>query len=140
MRSIPVCYFAELCQVPEVRVFRLQPASSNAGDESPPFVSLVDPTDPDAGSFQDTAAAMKSLDVVITCDTSLAHLAGALGVRVWVALDFAADWRWLVDREDSPWYPTMRLFRQDQPGDWRGVFGRIRQALQDLIAELRRLG
>jgi hypothetical protein len=141
MRSIPVDYFAELCQVPEVQILSLQSAFfPGAGDEStgkPPFRDLVDAADPEAGSFQDVAAVMKSLDVVITCDTSLAHLAGALGVRVWVALDFAADWRWLVDREDSPWYPTMRLFRQDRPGNWQGVFRRIRQALQDLREDLR---
>ena len=65
---------------------------------------------------------MKNLDLVISADTSPAHLAGALGVPVWVALPFAPDWRWLLDREDSPWYPTMRLFRQKRRGEWgRGL-------------------
>lgn len=68
----------------------------------------------------DTAAVMNA-DLIITSDTSIAHLAGALGVRVWVALPFAPDWRWLLDHSDSPWYPTMRLFRQKSPGDWRGA-------------------
>jgi len=75
--------------------------------------------------FMDTAAVMRNLDLVITCDTAVAHLAGALGVPVWVALPFVPDWRWLLDRSDSPWYPTMRLFRQEMPGDWDGVIRRV---------------
>ena len=66
---------------------------------------------------------------MIACDTAVAHLAGALGVPVWVALPFAPDWRWLLDRSDSPWYPTMRLFRQKTPGDWRRVFEEIKAEL-----------
>ena len=71
---------------------------------------------------------MKNLDLVITSDTAVAHLA-ALGVPVWLALPFAADWRWLLDRSDSPWYPTMRLFRQKRRGDWQGVFEEIEAEL-----------
>jgi len=74
------------------------------------------------GTFLDTAAIMKNLDLVITVDTALAHLAGALGVPVWLALSTVPDWRWLQARSDSPWYPTMRLFRQSQKGDWKNVF------------------
>jgi ADP-heptose:LPS heptosyltransferase len=77
----------------------------------------------------DTAAIMKNLNLVVTSDTSVAHLAGALGVRVWVALPFVPDWRWMLDRGDSPWYPTMRLFRQQKPGDWTGLFEEIERAL-----------
>jgi len=65
------------------------------------------------------------LDLLITADTALAHLAGALGVAVWVVLQAVPDWRWLTDRDDSPWYPTMRLFRQRTPGDWSEVLGRV---------------
>ena len=72
--------------------------------------------------FMDTAAVMQHLDLVITSDTAIAHLAGALGIRVWLALAKAADWRWLSDREESPWYPTMRLFRQREWGCWKEVF------------------
>lgn len=72
---------------------------------------------------------IKHLDLVITCDTSMAHLPGALGVPVWMALPYAADWRWMLDREDSPWYPAMRLFRQDKPGNWHEVFQRIARRL-----------
>ena len=88
----------------------------------------------DAGddAFVDTAAAMTCLDLVITCDTSVAHLAGALAVPVWVALKRDAEWRWLTERSDSPWYPTMRLFRQTRRGVWSDVF----EAMAAEIAEL----
>ena len=77
---------------------------------------------------------MKSLDLVITSDTAIAHLAGALGVPVWVALQDIPDWRWLLEREDSPWYPTMRLFRQTRRGQWEEVFHRIAEALRERLA------
>jgi ADP-heptose:LPS heptosyltransferase len=77
----------------------------------------------------ETAAILQCLDLVITADTALAHLAGALGVPVWIVLQEVADWRWLVDRTDSPWYPTMRLFRQRSTGDWAEVFQRIAREL-----------
>jgi hypothetical protein len=86
--------------------------------------------DEKTGAFMDTAAVMKNLDLVISADTAIVHLAGALGVPVWVALPYASDWRWLQEREDSPWYPTMRLFRQTRWGDWDGVFDRIAGALE----------
>ena len=73
---------------------------------------------------------MTQLDLVICCDTAVAHLAGALAVPVWVALPAVAEWRWLLDRDDTPWYPTMRLFRQRQPGNWSEVFERIADALR----------
>jgi ADP-heptose:LPS heptosyltransferase len=71
------------------------------------------------------------MDLVISVDTAVAHLAGALGKPVWVMLPFASDWRWLLEREDSPWYPTMRLFRQQQIGDWEGVIQRVKIALRN---------
>jgi ADP-heptose:LPS heptosyltransferase len=80
--------------------------------------------------FLDTAAVISQLDLVVSPETAVAHLAGSLGVRVWVALSYAADWRWLLDRDDSPWYPTMRLFRQTKPGDWEGVFSRMADTLR----------
>ena len=82
------------------------------------------------GDFADTAALITSLDLVISVDTSVAHLAGALGKPTWVMLPFAPDFRWLLDREDSPWYPKMRLFRQSRAGDWDGVVARIGDALR----------
>ena len=83
------------------------------------FSVEVLPDDVDAGgAFLDTAAVMQHLDLVVTADTSIAHLAGALGVPVWLALSTMADWRWLLEREDTPWYPALRLFRQTALADW----------------------
>jgi hypothetical protein len=84
----------------------------------------------DPASFADVAAAVKNLDLVVTVDTGVAHLAGALGVPVWVALSLGPDWRWLLERNDSPWYPTVRLFRQQLFGVWADVFERIAHELQ----------
>ena len=81
-------------------------------------------------NFADTAALLSCMDLVITVDTAIAHLAGALGRPVWVLLPYGPDWRWLTERDDSPWYPSMRLFRQTALGDWDGVIERVRQHLQ----------
>ena len=100
-----------------------------------PVLDLSDRLDEAAGPFMDTAAVIRSLDLVVTANTAIAHLAGALGAPVWVALDFSPDWRWLRDRDDSPWYPTMRLFRQTAFGQWPDVFERIASAVQAHRAE-----
>jgi hypothetical protein len=132
-RSIPLKHFAPLAAVKNVTLVSLQQVAGldqiPAAAENVPLVDLVSRLDLRRGPFTDVSAMMKSLDLVVTNDTSIAHLAGALGVPVWVALSHVPDWRWLVDRDDSPWYPTMRLFRQRQPGDWADVFGRIAGAL-----------
>jgi ADP-heptose:LPS heptosyltransferase len=80
-------------------------------------------------AFEDAAALVSLLDLVISSDTSMVHLAGALGKPVWILLPFVPDWRWLLDRDDSPWYPTARLFRQPGPGDWMHVVERITREL-----------
>lgn len=87
--------------------------------------ALGEDFDPGPDAFVDTAAVMTRLDLVLTCDTSIAHLAGALGRPVWVALKKESEWRWLRGRDDSPWYPTMRLFRQERRGEWRQVFSNM---------------
>lgn len=87
---------------------------------------------PGLGDFSDTAAAVAALDLVISVDTSVVHLAGAMGRPAWVLLPYAQDWRWLRDREDSPWYPSLRLFRQQKPQAWDGVLARVAAALGEL--------
>ena len=89
--------------------------------------------DNQTGAFMDTAAVMRNLDLVITSDTAIAHLAGALGVKVWLATAMMPDWRWFLNRENSPWYPTMQLFRQTSIGDWESVFDRMEAKLWELV-------
>jgi ADP-heptose:LPS heptosyltransferase len=84
----------------------------------------------DIDDLADTAALIELCDFVISVDTAQAHVAGALAKPVWLLLPFAPDWRWLLDREDSPWYPSARLFRQQQPGDWESVIVRVKRELQ----------
>jgi tetratricopeptide (TPR) repeat protein/predicted O-methyltransferase YrrM len=129
-RSIPLSQFQPLADVPGVQLFSLQVGKGHEqlaqlGDK----FAVTDLRQKIEKAYTETAAAMKNLDLVICCDTSVAHLAGGLGVPVWVGLPFAADWRWLQHREDSPWYPTMRLFRQQRYKDWPEVFERITAAL-----------
>lgn len=88
----------------------------------------------DIDGFDDTAAIIASLDLVISVDTSIAHLSGALGVPVWILLPWVPDWRWLLEREDSPWYPSARLFRQDAAGNWHGVIQRVAMELNDFLS------
>ncbi len=128
-RSIPLARFAPLAAVPGVRLYGLQkgPGTEQIAPASAtvPLVDLGARLDEAGATFADTSAVMRHLDLIVTSDTSIAHLAGALGVPVWVALGASADWRWLLGREDCPWYPTMRLFRQSRPGDWAEVLARI---------------
>jgi len=100
-----------------------------------PVVDLPNLAEEPSQSWVDMAALVCALDLVITVDTAVAHLAGALGVPVWVALPLSPDWRWLLGRADSPWYPTMRLFRQTRYDDWPDVFERIAIELKRIIAE-----
>ena len=85
--------------------------------------------DAEVEGFDDTMAVMAGLDLVLTVDTSVAHLAGAMGVPVWIMLPWCAEWRWLQERTDSPWYPTARLFRQPEPNDWQGAAEQIAAAI-----------
>jgi hypothetical protein len=100
-------------------------------------LDLQDRLDDESGAFMDTAAVMLQFDLVISSDTAIVHLAGALGIPVWVALPLVPDWRWLLQREDSPWYPTMRLFRQTRYGNWSDVFTSIKEELKRTVEEKR---
>ncbi len=125
-RSAPLAAFAPLAAVPGVRLFSLQvgPGAAQVAALNSRFAieELSPDPDPAAGAFLDTAAIVPHLDLVVAIDSSVAHLAGALGARVWMALSAASDWRWGVGRSETAWYPTMRLFRQSALGDWAGVF------------------
>lgn len=135
-RRVPLSDFVTLANLPEVRLFSLQKGSGSAeiGSATRRFAitDLAGRLDESTGAFMDTAAVMKNLDLVISADTATAHLAGALGVPVWILIPFAPEWRWLLDRQDSPWYPTARLFRQTRPGDWGDVFECMRVELEAL--------
>lgn len=127
-RSIPLQRFETLSEVPGVELWSLQGGKGTeqiAGWRGAAPLHEFGPLDQSSGAFMDTAAIMQHLDLVITSDTSIAHLAGGLGVPVWIALGYVPDWRWLLDREDSPWYPSARLIRQSSMGDWQGVFARL---------------
>jgi len=140
-RAIPLPLFATLSELSGLRLISVQKDVQDRETKTLDSRSIVNPgpeIDTAHGAFMDTAAIMRNVDLVITSDTSVAHLAGALGVPVWVALPFVPDWRWLLDRSDSPWYPTMRLFRQNKRGDWKSVFEEIREALSDRIRSIRR--
>ena len=131
-RSAPLELFRPLAGLPGVRLFSLQkrmPAPPREGTAPDAFFQDLEPYLHD---FAETAAAIGEMDLVIATDSAVAHLAGALGKPVWVFLQFAADWRWILGRDDSPWYPTMRLFRQEKAGEWRPVFRRIEAELSAL--------
>jgi tetratricopeptide (TPR) repeat protein len=137
-RSMPLTALAPLAALPNVRLISLQ---KGFGVEQiaalPPMMkveTLGDDFDSGSDAFVDTAAAMMALDLIISCDTSVAHLAGALGRPVWVALKKDAEWRWLRGRDDSPWYPTMRLFRQNQRGEWTHVFTEMARCAASMAA------
>jgi hypothetical protein len=138
-RSIRLAEFAPLARVPGVRVISLQSAGSGADQlrtkpEGMRVEELGEAITSNPDGFREVAAAMMNLDLLIMSDTGPAHLAGALGRPVWLALSRYPDWRWMRDREDTPWYPTMRLWRQRTAGDWADVFGRMAAELEKLAA------
>ena len=135
-RSIGVSPMLPLLANTDVQFFGLQ-KDVRAGDteilrHNPQITHLGDEIE----TFSDTAAIISSMDLVISSDTSVVHLAGALGKPIWILLQYVPDWRWLLDREDSPWYPTARLFRQDETRDWDSVIARVRAALHDFVRSM----
>jgi len=138
-RALPLCFFEPLSRIKGVRLYSLQQVNGTEQikDASSDFqLHMFDENfDKTYGSFSDTAAVMKNLDLIITVDTSIAHLAGALGVPVWVVLPFYSAWRWLLKRPDTPWYPTMRLFRQDSPHDWESAMEKVYDELVKIVSK-----
>jgi hypothetical protein len=134
-RSIPLLEFAPLAGVPGVQLVSLQ---QQAGQQQLHQLrgqfTVVEVLEPDA-SWANTAALVQNLDLVITVDTAVAHLTGGLGKPAWVPLSAVGEWRWLLHREDTLWYPTMRLFRQKRLGSWRGVFRSMARRLAAAHAE-----
>lgn len=141
-RSVPLATLAPVLRTEGARFVSLQkehgldqldllPEGARVARPGPPF-------DEGPDAFLDTAALLDELDLVITSDTAVAHLAGALGRPVWLLLKFAPDWRWLTGRSDSPWYPTMRLYRQPRPGDWESVGQEVARDLRRLLEQRRR--
>jgi Flp pilus assembly protein TadD len=137
-RSLSLEFLAPLAGIEGLQLFSLQkgPAAADLRDAQARGwggPAIVDHT-AELQDFADTAALVANLDLVIACDTSVAHLAGAMGKPVWILSRFDGCWRWLADRDDSPWYPTARLFRQEASGDWAGVVDRVRTALVECVA------
>jgi tetratricopeptide (TPR) repeat protein len=132
-RSLPAQALAPLAQ--HARLIAIQRGvGREQGAELRTLVDLGDDVDDGPDGFLDTAAIMENCDLVVCCCTAVAHLAGALGRPVWLALSHVPDWRWQMARPETPWYPTMRLFRQAQPGDWAGVMAAMAHALSGFVA------
>jgi tetratricopeptide (TPR) repeat protein len=133
-RTSGLAEFAPLAEIQDVTFFSMQKGERSKDAKNPPEgMKIVDLTD-DIKDFQDTAAMVENLDLVISVDTSVVHLAGALGKPVWVMMAYGPDWRWLLEREDSPWYPTMRIVRQPRVKAWGEAFGRARGMLGEFAA------
>jgi hypothetical protein len=132
-RSCPLATLAPLAQLPHLALFSLQTGSAAAQLDQPPPRMVLHDVGRTLGDFADTAAVLAHLDLVITVDTAVAHLAGAMGKPVWTLLPFAPDWRWGQHSAHTPWYPTMRLFRQPAPGAWEAVCQSVVEALTTLL-------
>jgi hypothetical protein len=130
-RSLALAELAPLADIAGVRLVSLQQHLADQARTPPPGMALIDPM-AEVADFADTAALVANLDLVISVDTAVAHLAGGLGRRVWLLSRYDGCWRWLHDRQDSPWYPGLRIYRQERPHDWSGVVARVRRDLASL--------
>ncbi len=134
LRTVPLAAYEAIASLPNVRLVSLQKGAGVNQIAQVPFADriIVPPEDFDAGeqAFLDTAGLIENLDLTIVSDTSIAHVAGAMGKPVFTLLKQVPDWRWLLSREDCPWYPSMRLFRQTNRGDWAGVMARVFDAVK----------
>jgi hypothetical protein len=132
-RSCDLNTFSSLGSISDIIYYSLQKGSASEQAKNPPKGMQLIILDEEIRDFSVTAAVIANLDLVISVDTAVAHLAGALGKKVWTLLPYIAPWRWMLDREDSPWYPTMRLFRQPAPGDWNSAMAKVRDELLKLL-------
>ncbi len=132
-RSITLAQYAPLAGVSGATFVSLQKGEPALQAAAPPPGLLLHDWTNELTDFADTATLIEALDLVITVDTAVAHVAGALGKTVWVLSRFDACWRWLTDRDDSPWYPSARLWRQPEPGDWCSVVAKVAEALRELV-------
>jgi len=133
-RSCHLRHFLHWSKIPGLRLFGLQKgAAANQTEDLSQEIAMTN-LGGELDDFTDTAAVIANLDLIVSVDTAVLHLAGAMGRPAWAILPFSPDWRWMLDRPDSPWYPTMRLFRQKSYGDWDDVFQRVSQELQMLVA------
>lgn len=132
-RSIPLELLAQLADIPGVTLYSLQTHEHNAACHTDKLDGRIQTfeynIDTEHGPFMDTAALIANMDIVITVDTATAHLAAALGKPTWLLLPYATDWRWIAHRTDSPWHPTMRIFKQPAPFDWQSVINEVTQTL-----------
>ncbi|MEX0679701.1 MAG: tetratricopeptide repeat protein [Pirellulales bacterium] len=137
-RSVRLAEFARLATVPGVRLVSLQKGAGRSRlAEMPGDVQVIDfgdELDESSGAFMDTAAVIRHLDLVVTVDTAMAHLAGGMGAPVWLLLQRSPDWRWMLDGQETPWYPSMRLFRQRKLHEWDAVFADLAEQLRQLVA------
>jgi hypothetical protein len=135
-RSFPLKLFKDISKLPKIELISLHKGEGENQIKDISFDLTILGDDFDAGdnAFEDTAAIMMNCDLIITSDTATAHLAGALGCPTWVALKKVPDWRWMLDRNDSPWYPNTRLYRQKVPNNWEYVFDTMKKDLQILMA------
>jgi tetratricopeptide (TPR) repeat protein len=133
-RSCPIEYFFPLAKIPGVQLFSLQVGSASVDLQKAQAenVSMIDWTQ-SLTDFSETAGLLANLDLILSIDTGTIHLAGAMGLPVWVLLPFSPDWRWMLQREDSPWYPSMKLYRQESLGDWDSVFNKVTKDLAPLL-------
>ncbi len=129
LRSVPLSHFSPLAAIEGVSIYSLQKNEDGRGEPVSLEGGVFRDLGKTFGDFSDTAAAITNLDLVITVDSAVAHLAGALGKETWILLPRQADWRWLRDRPDSPWYASVRLVRQEELGNWKSVFGIIERDL-----------
>lgn len=134
-RSCKISDFLPLFNIEGIKIHILQKgaAQNQVKDIIYPYVDMNKFEFDKEGTFYDIAAIIKNLDLVITVDTSIAHLAGAMNKPVWTLVTYTPDWRWMLNRDDTPWYPSMRLFRQPSAGDWKTVFNNVKNELQKMI-------